>query len=231
MRASRLRPPRLPARPAFRRPVLQPTAGDLNVVVISWSDATSAVNTVADSLGNPYSLAIGPTTGTGQQSIYYAKNIKTGSNSVTVTFNQSASSPDLRILEYSGVDTTSPLDGSLGANGTSAFADTGFTAFANANDLIIGADITGAKNIVPGSPFTNRALTTSTGSHIVEDRITKRNWQLSRVGAALEQRALVSAGGGIQGRWLGYGNWSGGRRSGSERGHCGRWYSCDHHRS
>ncbi len=148
------------------------TAGDLNVVVISWSDATSAVQTVADSQGNPYSLAIGPTTGTGmRQSIYYAKNIKTGSNSVTVTFNQSANSPDLRILEYSGVDTTSPLDGSLGANGTSAFADSGFTAFANANDLIIGADITGAKNIVPGSPFTNRALTTSTSSHIVEDRI------------------------------------------------------------
>ena len=66
--------------------------------------------------GNTYSLAIGPTSGTAlQQSIYYAANIAGGSNTVTVTFNQAAAYPDVRILEYRGVTT---LDVTAGASGT-----------------------------------------------------------------------------------------------------------------
>ncbi|MGC2182664.1 MAG: IPT/TIG domain-containing protein, partial [Terriglobales bacterium] len=147
------------------------TAGDLNVVVISWKDGTSTVQSVTDSLGNPYSLAIGPTTGTAlRQSIYFAKNVRAGSNSVTVTFNQAAASPDLRILEYSGVDTMNPLEVSNGAAGNSSVADSGAIATAGANDLILGANIVGAKNIVAGSPFTTRVLT-ATPANIVEDRM------------------------------------------------------------
>ncbi|MGA8212551.1 MAG: galactose oxidase-like domain-containing protein, partial [Candidatus Sulfotelmatobacter sp.] len=49
------------------------TAGDLNLVVVGWNDTTSTVQSVKDSGGNNYTLAIGPTKGTGlQQSIYYA---------------------------------------------------------------------------------------------------------------------------------------------------------------
>jgi hypothetical protein len=44
------------------------------------------------------------------QAIYYVPNIKGGSNTVTVTFNQPAVSVDVRIMEYSGVTTSSPLD-------------------------------------------------------------------------------------------------------------------------
>ncbi len=52
------------------------TAGDLNVVVVGWNDTTSTVQSVKDSVGNTYSLAIGPTSGSGMnQSIYYAANI------------------------------------------------------------------------------------------------------------------------------------------------------------
>ena len=83
--------------------------GDLNVVVISWSDTTSTIKSVTDSLGN--SLQPGDRSDHGhgsQQSIYYAKNIRSGGNTVTVSFNQAAASPDVRVLEYSGVDTASP---------------------------------------------------------------------------------------------------------------------------
>jgi hypothetical protein len=74
--------------------------GDLNVVAVSWSDTTSTIQSVTDSKGNVYTRAIGPTTGTGlRQSIYYAKNVPAGSNSVTVAFNQAAASPDIRIVE------------------------------------------------------------------------------------------------------------------------------------
>jgi hypothetical protein len=145
--------------------------GNFNLVAVSWKDSTAAVQSVTDSLGNTYSLAIGPTTGTSlRQSIYFAKNIRAGSNSVTVTFNVAAVSPDVRVLEYKGVDTVSPLDGSLGASGNSAFPDSGFINTTNANDLIVGANIVNAKNIVAGAPFTTRVLT-STTSNIVADRL------------------------------------------------------------
>ncbi|MGA9797564.1 MAG: IPT/TIG domain-containing protein [Terriglobales bacterium] len=163
-----------PGTSAASVPVAYPSAqgaGDLNVVVVSWSDTTSTIQSVTDSLGNAYTLAVGPTTGTGQrQSIYYAKNIITGSNTVTVAFNQAAASPDVRVLEYSGVDTVAPLDVTIGASGNSSTANSGSATLTNANDLIIGANIVGAKNIVAGSPFTPRALT-STNSNIVEDRV------------------------------------------------------------
>jgi hypothetical protein len=88
------------------------TAGNLNIVVVGWGDTTSSVSSVTDSRGNVYTRAVGPTTNTGiQQSIYYAKNIAAGSNTVTVAFSPAASYPDVRVLEYSGLDPTSPLDG------------------------------------------------------------------------------------------------------------------------
>src|SRR5262249_41206970 len=80
------------------------TAGDLNVVVVGWNDGTHTVSSVADSKGNVYSLAVGPTVFSGlSQSIYYAKNIAAaaaGANTVTVTFNGATPFPDIRILEY-----------------------------------------------------------------------------------------------------------------------------------
>ena len=80
------------------------TAGDLNMVVVGWNDTTASVQSVKDSAGNNYILAIGPTSGTAlRQSIYYAANIVGGANTVTVTFNQAAVVPDMRILEYRGV--------------------------------------------------------------------------------------------------------------------------------
>ena len=55
---------------------LAQTAGNLNIVAVGWNDTTSTVNSVKDSRGNSYALAIGPTTGTGlRQSIYHARNI------------------------------------------------------------------------------------------------------------------------------------------------------------
>ena len=94
------------------------TLGNMNVVVVGWNDTTATVQSVKDSAGNNYSLAIGPTSGTAlRQSIYYAANIADGSNTVTVTFSQAAAYPDVRILEYRGV---TALDVTAGASGNSA---------------------------------------------------------------------------------------------------------------
>src|SRR5262245_26981143 len=53
------------------------TSGNLNVVVVGWNAASGTVQSVADSSGNTYVRAVGPTVrgGFGTQSIYYAANI------------------------------------------------------------------------------------------------------------------------------------------------------------
>ncbi len=144
------------------------TAGDLNVVVVGWSDNTSTVQSVRDSAGNNYSLAIGPTSGTGlQQSIYYAANIAGGSNTVTVTFSQAAAYPDVRILEYRGV---TALDVTAGASGNSAAANSGAATTTSANELIFGANTVATGNAAAGSGFTSRIITVPDGD-LAEDKI------------------------------------------------------------
>ena len=147
------------------------TAGDLNVVVVGWNDATSSISSVTDSAGNSYALAVGPTRGTAMtQAIYYAKNIAGGSNTVTVAFNSAASNPDVRILEYNDVDTTAPLDGTAAAAGSSNTANSGSATTSNANDLIVGADTVYTGNLGPGPAFTARIIT-SPDSDLAEDRV------------------------------------------------------------
>jgi hypothetical protein len=144
------------------------TLGDLNVVVVGWNDTTSTVQSVTDTAGNTYSLAIGPTSGTGyRQSIYYAANIASGSNTVTVTFNQAAAYPDVRILEYRGV---SVLDVTAGASGNSASASSGAATTTNANELIVGANTVYTYDAGAGTGFTLRIKTAPDGD-LVEDEV------------------------------------------------------------
>ena len=162
-----------PQSPTATVPVAYPgaqTAGNLNVVVVGWNDTTATVQSVKDSGGNNYSLAIGPTSGTAlRQSIYYAPNIKAGSNTVTVTFSQAAVAPDVRILEYRGVNT---VDVTAGASGSSTAANSGATTTTSANELIFGAatvftGVTGA-----GSGFTARIITSPDGDMAEDEVVT-----------------------------------------------------------
>ena len=136
------------------------TAGNLNIVVVGWNDTASAVSSVTDSRGNTYTRAIGPTAGTAlTQSIYYAKNIAAGSNTVTVTFNKAAAYPDVRVLEYSGADKANPLDVTAAAVGTGLAANSGSASTTSLNELIFGAGMTFDAYNAPGSGFTNRVIT------------------------------------------------------------------------
>jgi hypothetical protein len=144
------------------------TAGDLNVVVVGWNDTTSTVQSVKDTLGNTYNLAVGPTVGTGmQQSIYYAANITGGTNTVTVTFSKAAAFPDIRILEYRGV---TALDVKAGASGSSTAPNSGSATTNYANELVFGADTIATTTSAAGSGFTSRIIT-SPDSDQAEDKI------------------------------------------------------------
>jgi len=98
--------PQSPQTSVATRYTLAQKAGDLNVVVVGWSDSNAKASSVVDSMGNAYSLAVGPTVqaGVATQAIYYAKNIApaaANANAVTVTFTAAANYPDVRIAEYS----------------------------------------------------------------------------------------------------------------------------------
>ena len=151
------------------------TAGDLNVVVVGWNDATAIVNSVTDSKGNVYTRAVGPTTvsGTLSQSIYYAKNIvaaASNANVVTVRFNVAAQFADIRVLEYSGLDPVNPVDVVAAATGTGTTSSTPAATTTNANDLIFGANTVTSLTTGSGTGFTTRVITTPDGD-IAEDRI------------------------------------------------------------
>ena len=161
------------------------TGGDLNIVVVGWNDTTATVQSVKDSVGNNYSLAIGPTSGTGlRQSIYYAANIVGGSNTVTVTFSQAAVYPDVRILEYRGVTT---LDVTAGASGSSTAANSGPATTTVANELIFGANTVNTSNKTVGSGFTSRIITTP-DSDLAEDKT------VTAVGSNSATATLTSSG-------------------------------------
>ena len=148
------------------------TQGHLNIVVVGWKDTTSTIQSVVDSAGNVYSIAA-PKLSNGNssanfvsQAIYYATKINSGSNTVTVTFNQPASYPDIRIAEYKGATL---LDVSTGAIGNGTVANSGMATTTAANELIFAANTMRTNTINPGNNFYNR-LTTPDGN-IAEDRI------------------------------------------------------------
>jgi hypothetical protein len=150
------------------------TAGDLNVVVMGWNDATATVKSVTDTKGNAYVLAVGPTlvSGTLSQSIYYAKNIVSAAangNTVTLAFNGAAAYPDIRIAEYSGLSTSSPLDTTAAATGNSTNSDSGAATTSFAKELLFGANTMTQTASGPGSGYTQRIITAD--GDLVEDQI------------------------------------------------------------
>jgi hypothetical protein len=150
------------------------TAGDLNVVVVGWNDTTATVKSVVDTKGNAYVLAVGPTlvSGTLTQSIYYAKNVASAAangNTVTVAFNGSAAYPDVRIVEYSGLSTSSLLDTAAAATGNSTNSDSGAATTSWAKELLFGANTMTQTASGPGSGYTQRIITAD--GDLVEDQV------------------------------------------------------------
>ena len=148
-------------------------AGDLNVVAVGWGSTTITISSITDTKGNTYTLAVGPTVSNGTAAIYYAKNIvaaAAGANTVTVTFNAGAPFPDLRIAEYGGISTTSPLDVTAVAIGTGTTSDSGSATTSNANDLLIGSNWVLSGTTGPGTGYTQRQISGWDGD-ILEDQV------------------------------------------------------------
>jgi hypothetical protein len=150
-------------------------AGDLNVVILGWRNSSSLVISISDTAGNSYALAAGPTRlfRTATQSIYYARNIAAApaGNAVTVRLAPAAPLADLRVLEYSGLDGTSPVDVvASGADFSGSTAATPSVVTTNAFDLIVGGTYAAAPAGAAGLGFTLR-LDTPNGN-LAEDLVT-----------------------------------------------------------
>ena len=141
------------------------SVGDLNVVVIGWSNVTSSVTSVTDTAGNAYAPALGVNNEVNvSQTIFYAKNIAASGcspacNTITVAFNQTPATPDIRVYEFSGIDTVSPLDTSSGGNGSSGSANSSNANTNNAGDLLIGGGTTSSQFTAKGSGYTQLGIT------------------------------------------------------------------------
>jgi len=150
------------------------SAGSLNVVAIGWSSTTAQVTSVVDSRGNVYAPALAPTTQTGARShvIYYAANVAAApTNTVTVTFSTAVAYPDVRIAEYRGIATVSPVEAAGGASGTGNTSDSGpiTVTTSGLNVLLVGANDVGTVTTAAGAGYTSRVITSPNGS-ILEDR-------------------------------------------------------------
>jgi hypothetical protein len=150
------------------------TTGNLNLVVVGWHDSTATVTSVTDTAGNIYTLAVGPTVLSGQatQSIYFAKDIlpsPPNTNVVTVLFSGFATNPDLRIVEYTGLDPVNPLDAAVAAQGSGTLSSSGNVSTSSPNDLLVAANTVQTASTAAGTGFTNRVITPNGG--ILEDRI------------------------------------------------------------
>jgi chitodextrinase len=150
------------------------TTGDTNILAVGWFGTAAAISSVTDSRGNVYQIAVpSASDGNNHQAIYYARNINQaagGSNAVTVTFSTAVNYPDIRILEYRGLDPVNPFDVGTSASGTSATASSGPVTTTSAHELIFGAGETTDTFSDAGDSFVSRVITAPDGD-IAEDTV------------------------------------------------------------
>ena len=147
------------------------TAGNLLVVGILY-DTTVAVSSVVDSQGNSYAAVSNPALGSavsGDAGVFYARNIHGGADTVTVTLSKAALFADVYVLEYSGADTTNPLDAATGAGGTGKTGSSGAVTTTSPNDLVFGMCADGGGVPSPGTGLTLRSMG---DDNIIEDTQT-----------------------------------------------------------
>lgn len=133
------------------------TTGNLIVVSVSDDGGTAGgITSVTDSKSNTYTKIANEQAGSSTLSMWYAKNITGGaSHTVTIAWNTGlVSQASFVAQEFSGCDTSSPLDRFTGATGSSTSPSSGATA----------ATTTDAQLVVGGVAYFGTAVTPSAGS-------------------------------------------------------------------
>src|SRR5215472_18297038 len=176
------------------------TVGNLIAVYVVWDNPGTVK--VSDSRGNTYKAATARQTFGNNWSaqVFYASNIRAGSNTVKVTFGTAITSFGVAYLhEYSGLAKKSPLDVSASAAGTSASMSSGAVTTTHAKDLLFAA---GASDmtVTHGTGFTTRLkgfgnvtedrAVTTTGSYAGTANQNGTTWVMQLVAFRVASPAL-----------------------------------------
>jgi hypothetical protein len=138
------------------------TAGNLLIISVTSDNQAASVNSITDTKGNTYKMAVPPTnwgsSGTeGRAEIWYANNIVGGPVTATVNLNAAANAiVQLYLSEYSGLDTVNPLDqiSSHAQNGSvNTTFSSGAKTTASANEMIFGHCEMWSGSVLEGSGF------------------------------------------------------------------------------
>ncbi|MEO7142930.1 MAG: Ig domain-containing protein [Bryobacteraceae bacterium] len=112
-------------------------AGDLFLVAFDI-DSNTTTSTVKDSQGNVFTQVGAQLTSPGGacSRVYYAKNIKGGADTVTITLSANSSWLDVYLTEYSGADRINPIDAQAGTSGSAGAVSSGNATTTIAGDVI-----------------------------------------------------------------------------------------------
>jgi len=156
-------------------------AGDLLLVAFDY-DKSVAPSTVTDSQGNVFTSLGSALSTPGQAlgSVYYAKNIKGGADTVTVKLSASSSYLEIYVSEYSGIDPNNPIDAQAGASGNAGAVSSGSGTTTVAGDIIYGYCVADS-GCAAGSGFTARS---TMDGNLVEDMVAGSPGQYAATGTA-----------------------------------------------
>ena len=130
-------------------------------------DSNTTPSSVTDSQGNVFT-AIGnqlTTPGGARSRVYYAKNVKGGADTVTVTLSGTSGWIELYLSEYTGADQTNPIDAQSGATGTAGAVSSGNGTTTVNGDAIYGYCVADWA-CTAGSGFTQRS---NFNNNLIED--------------------------------------------------------------
>lgn len=143
--------------------------GSVLVVPVLWLSATQTC-TVADTLGNTYTAVVASlatnATSTWRGQCFVCSPATTGATTVTATCSGNNNERDLWIHEYSGADTSSPLD--VGAAGNANGANPSINIVTVAGGAIIGATAVPVGTATVGATYTSGV---SQNGNLSEDKV------------------------------------------------------------
>ena len=171
--------------------LLSSTTGAGDLVVVGFDFPSVSFASIGDNQGNTFAQVGSEisTPGGAKTRLYYARNIKGGSETVTVTMSGSASYIEIYALEYAGADTANPLEASAQGKGSSGSVTSGTATTTTANDLVLGFCI-GDNSCTAGSGFTARS---TFHSNLVEDRIAATAGSYAATGSSSGGWAMIMA--------------------------------------
>jgi hypothetical protein len=153
------------------------------VILVGFDFASSAsVSSVTDSQGNVFTQVGNQLTSPGGVStrVYYASNVKSGADTVTVSLSANSPYLEIYLAEYSGVASVSPIDVQAGASGNAGAVSSGNATTTVAGDIVYGFCI-GDTTCTAGSGFTPRS---TFHSNLVEDMVAVRPSSYAATGSA-----------------------------------------------